>query len=107
MAEKIEGNHMQDGMNPIGTFGHLISGYVSQYYSYLWSEVYSADLFSVFEKEGLFNKELGMRYRKTILAPGGSVDSIENVKKFLGRDPNDKAFLKSKGFVADKKGAKK
>jgi Zn-dependent oligopeptidase len=98
IEEKIENIYDIPGVNPVGHFGHLMSGYVSAYYSYLWSEVYSADLFSIFEKEGLFNKELGMRYRKTILAPGGSVDSIDNVKKFLGRDPNDKAFLKSKGF---------
>jgi len=40
-----------------------------------------------------------MRYRKTILAPGGSVDSIESLKKFLGREPNDKAFLFNNGFT--------
>ena len=76
-----------------------MAGYVSTYYSYLWSEVYSADLFSVFQKEGIFNKDLGMRYRKTILAPGGSVDSIDSVRKFLGRDPSDKAFLINNGFT--------
>jgi Zn-dependent oligopeptidase len=86
-------------VNPVGHLGHLLSGYVSTYYSYLWSEVYSADLFTVFKKEGIFNKELGMRYRKTILAPGGSVDSIESVIKFLGRKPNNKAFLISNGFT--------
>ena len=80
-----------------------MAGYVSTYYSYLWSEVYSADLFSVFQKEGIFNKDLGMRYRKTILAPGGSVDSIDSVRKFLGRDPNDKAFLANNGFSNLKK----
>ena len=40
-----------------------------------------------------------MRYRKTILAPGGTVDSIDSVKKFLGREPNDKAFLLAHGFI--------
>jgi len=43
-----------------------------------------------------------MRYRKTILAPGGSVDSIDSVIKFLGRKPNDKAFLMNNGFINKK-----
>lgn len=48
VEEKIENIHDIPGVNPIGHLGHLMSGYVSTYYSYLWSEVYSADLFSVF-----------------------------------------------------------
>ena len=44
------------------------------------------------------NKEIGMEYRNVILAPGGSVDSIESLKQFLGREPNHNAFLKANGF---------
>jgi len=44
------------------------------------------------------NKEIGMRYRKVILAPGGSRDSIESLKLFLGREPNHNAFLHVNGF---------
>ena len=47
-----------------------------------------------------------MRYRKTILAPGGSVDSIESVRKFLGREPNDKAFLVNNGFTKKEEATK-
>ena len=51
----------------------------------MWSEVYSADMFSVFQKNGILNPEYGDRYRKYILAPGGSVDGIDMIKNFLGR----------------------
>ena len=99
LAKKIEDSTYQDGTNPIGTFGHLISGYVSTYYSYLWSQVYSCDLFAEFERQGLMNKDLGMKYRKLILAPGGSRDSADSLKLFLGRAPNNTAFLKQNDFV--------
>jgi Zn-dependent oligopeptidase len=84
---------MLPGTNPAATFGHIISGYESQYYSYLWSLVYSCDIFQHFKREGLLNLEMGMKYRKIILAPGGSRDSIESLKEFLGREPSMDAFL--------------
>lgn len=98
VAFKTESSRYQNGVNPIGNMGHLMSGYVSEYYSYLWSEVYADDLFSQFQKEGILNPAIGMRYRKTILAPGGSRDSIDSLKIFLGREPNQDAFIKANGF---------
>ena len=84
---------MQPGVNVAGAFGHIYQGYESGYYSYLWSKVYSCELFTKFKQAGLKNPEIGMKYRKVILAPGGSRDSIESLKIFLGREPNNKAFL--------------
>jgi len=44
------------------------------------------------------NPEFGMKYRKTVLAAGGSRDSADVLKDFLGREPNSDAFFKYNGF---------
>ena len=77
---QIQGIEVQDGSNTLGQIKHIMKGYQSQYYSYQWSKVYSCDLFSEFEKQGLLNKDIGMRYRKIILAPGGSVESEKSLE---------------------------
>lgn len=73
-------------------FGHL-DGYDAGYYGYLWSNVYAADMFTRFEKEGIMSKKTGADYKKWILEKGGSMEEVELVKGFLGRNPNNKAFL--------------
>jgi len=67
------------------SFGHL-DGYSAIYYTYMWSKVIAKDLFSVFAKEGLLNTDVASRYRKYILAQGGSKNAAVMVKEFLGRD---------------------
>lgn len=82
------------GTNPAGDFGHIYGGYESQYYGYLWSLVYSCDLFEQFERHGVMNRELGKKYKEVILGPGGSRDSDESLREFLGREPSEDAFLR-------------
>jgi thimet oligopeptidase len=76
------------------TFGHMMDNYDGGYYGYLWSKVYAQDMFTVFQKEGVLSPKVGARYRNNILAPGDMEDADELLKKFLGREPNNKAFFK-------------
>jgi len=73
-------------------FGHLY-GYSARYYTYMWSLVIAADLFSEFERDGLLNSDVAARYRDKVLAPGGSKDAADLVADFLGRPFNYDAFI--------------
>jgi thimet oligopeptidase len=86
----------KDTLFPAG-FGHIGGGYDAGYYSYLWALVYAQDAFSLFEKEGINNPKVGMKWRKEVLEKGSSMDELDLMKNFLGRKPSDKAFLKELG----------
>ena len=73
------------------SFGHLY-GYAAAYYTYMWSLVIAMDMFSEFEKSGLRDTAMAMRYRRTVLEPGGTQDAAVLVRNFLGRDYNTHAF---------------
>ncbi|GAA5981288.1 hypothetical protein JCM11641_005633 [Rhodosporidiobolus odoratus] len=76
-------------------FAHIAGGYSAGYYGYLYSQVFSADMFAtVFEKDPM-NPDAGRRYREKILQVGGSRDEMDSLVDFLGRKPNNEAFLKS------------
>jgi oligopeptidase A len=82
-------------------FTHIFSGgYAAGYYSYLWAEVLSADAFAAFEEAGVFDAATGARYRREILAVGGSRPALESFIAFRGREPEPDALLRSYGFAA-------
>lgn len=62
------------GTSGAGSFGHVMGGYDSQYYGYLYSKVFAIDMFNKCKKEGLLNPKVGKEYRDVILAPGGTRD---------------------------------
>ena len=84
-----ENTHFQAG------FGHLF-GYDAGYYGYLWSQVFGDDMFTRFENEDPI--DVGRDYRKFILEPGGSKDAETQIIDFLGREPNNQAFIEEIGL---------
>jgi oligopeptidase A len=83
------------------SFTHIFAGgYSAGYYSYLWAEVLSADAFAAFEEAGVFDAETGARYRREILAVGGSRPALESFVAFRGREPQPDALLRSYGLAA-------
>lgn len=76
------------------SWGHM-TDYAAKYYAYMWAIVYSYDVFSRFKKEGIMNKKVGMELRRKILEKGDSEDPIKLMTDFLGRKPNNKAFLEA------------
>lgn len=82
-------------------FSHIFAGgYAAGYYSYLWAEVLAADAFSAFEDSDLFDADTGARYRREILAVGGSRPALESFIAFRGREPDPAALLRSYGLLA-------
>ena len=84
------------GTHMYAAFGHL-GGYSSAYYTYLWDKVIAEDFFSQFNHENLLAGPTPMRYRHTVLEPGGSMSANDLVRNFLGREQNMNAFQKWMG----------
>ena len=80
-------------------FSHVFAGgYAAGYYSYLWAEVLSADAFSRFEEEGIFNVKTGNEFLDHILSQGGSDEPMTLFKNFRGREPKLEALLHHYGI---------
>ncbi len=86
-------------------FGHAFSsdGYSAGYYSYLWSDVITADAFEAFtEGKGPYDKAVGKRLKDFIFSVGNTIDQAEAYRKFRGRDPRVEALMKKRGFPVTK-----
>ena len=80
-------------------FTHIFAGgYAAGYYSYKWAEVLSADAFSRFEENGLFDQTTSYNFKSCILESGGSEDAALCFKRFMGREPKIDALLRHSGI---------
>ncbi|KAG2203937.1 hypothetical protein INT47_007520 [Mucor saturninus] len=94
LREKISLVAAPKGSFGQAAFGHLMGGYDAGYYGYMWSKVFSSDMFfSRFEKDTL-SAEAGFSYRKNVLEKGSSRDGMDLLKSFLGREPSSEAFMR-------------
>ncbi len=87
----------------LASFSHLFGsayGYAAGYYSYQWSEVLEADAFGKFREGGILSREVGDRFRRTILARGDTDDPAALYRAFLGREPDVAALLERLGIAS-------
>ena len=83
------------------SFGHIFGGgYAAGYYSYKWAEVLAADAFAAFEDAGVFDRTTAERFRRAVLASGGSRKALDAFIEFRGRAPELDALLKQSGIAA-------
>jgi oligopeptidase A len=81
-------------------FSHIFAGgYAAGYYSYKWAEVLSSDAYGAFEEEGVLNPEVGAKFRREVLASGGSRPALESFVAFRGRKPQIDALLRHNGMT--------
>lgn len=80
-------------------FSHIMAGgYAAGYYSYKWAEVLDADAFSVFKKNGIFDKKTAQSFRDNILSKGGIEHPMTLYKRFRGGEPTIDALLERNGI---------
>lgn len=91
LTKDLFGWNISKKVNMLANWGHMF-GYDSSYYGYLWSKVFSIDLFSFFKDKEL-DKQLGKKLREEILSKGGAIDGLDLLRNFMDREPNPNAYI--------------
>ncbi|KAF2433676.1 zincin [Tothia fuscella] len=98
IAEPNFSSHGDDWGHGAANFPHVMGEYHAGYYSYLFSKVYSTDMFYSFFKADPMNRNEGRRYRYTVLEKGGSQDEMKTLIEYFGRPPKSEAFYEELGL---------
>lgn len=94
LRKKVSLIDSPEGTYGQAAFGHIMGGYDAGYYGYLWSKVFSSDMFFTKFENNTLSREEGLAYRHKILSRGGSRDGMDLLRDFLGREPSSDAFMK-------------
>ena len=84
-------------------FNHVFSGdgYSAAYYSYLWSDVLTADAWEAFtEAGGPWDPAVAKRLKSHVFSVGNTVDPADGYRAFRGKDPGTGALMRKRGFAA-------
>ncbi len=82
------------------SFSHIFQGgYSAGYYSYKWAEVLDADAFEYFSENGVFNKDIAIKFKDHVLSKGGTENPMVLYKRFRGQAPKPEALLKRAGLI--------
>lgn len=90
---------LADFERPAHAFDHLANGYDAGFYAYLWADVHAFDLFTRFEAAGLLDRATGKALQEALFEPGASRPLREGLETFLGRSPNQQAYLRWHGLA--------
>lgn len=99
VMQRYSAAKLPDDFSMVTSFSHIFAGgYAAGYYSYKWSEVLDADAFTIFKQKGVFSREAGEKFRRTVLERGNTAEAGDLWRQLMGREPDVKPMLQRSGL---------